>query len=107
MTPFGDPVVPEVNISTAIASPGSAPISPTGGGGSRSSEESRTASKVFGPSPSTTTTCAKLRQVGLQRLRHRLVIEAAEQFWHDEDLGLGEIEHVAELALAKDRHQAD
>ena len=36
ITPLGEPVVPEVNIKTAISSGGSAPISPIGGGSRRS-----------------------------------------------------------------------
>ena len=57
MTPLGEPVVPDVNISTAISSAGIAPISPIGGGGRRSSCESSIASKLDAPSPSTMTTC--------------------------------------------------
>src|SRR6266436_4666200 len=36
----------------------------------------------------------KFRQPGPQRLRHRLVIEAAEQLGHDQQFRFGEIEHV-------------
>ena len=64
MTPFGDPVVPDVNISTAIWSAGSAPISPTGGGSSRSLPDSKARSKLFAPSPSTTITCCSFVSLG-------------------------------------------
>ena len=57
ITPLGDPVVPEVNMSTAISSAGRAPMSPAGEGGRRSSEDSNAASKPSGPSPSTTRIC--------------------------------------------------
>ncbi len=33
------------------------------------------------------------------------MIEATEQLWHDQQLRLGEAEHVVELVLAEDRHQ--
>jgi len=57
MTPLGEPVVPDVNISTAISSAGSAPISPAGGGGKRSASDSSRASKLDAPPPSTAMTC--------------------------------------------------
>ncbi len=60
ITPFGEPVVPDVNISTAIRSAGIAPITPTGGGPRRSLPDSSACSKLSGPSPSTTMTCASL-----------------------------------------------
>ena len=47
----------------------------------------------------------KFRQFGLQRTHHRLVIEATKQLGYDHQLCLGEVEHVAKLVFAKDRHQ--
>ena len=51
MTPLGSPVVPEVNISTAMSS-GRKP-----GGSSSGSDDSSIRSKLASPSPSTTITC--------------------------------------------------
>ena len=47
----------------------------------------------------------KFRQLGLQRTHHRLVIEATKQLGYDHQLCLGEVEHVAKLVFAEDRHQ--
>ena len=47
----------------------------------------------------------KLWQLSSKRHRHGLVIEAAEEFWDDEDLRRRKSQHVAQFMLAKDRHQ--
>ena len=47
----------------------------------------------------------ELGQLGAHARRHRFVVEATEQLGHDQHLGLGEGQHVTELALAEDRHE--
>src|SRR5271166_1902794 len=47
----------------------------------------------------------KLRQLGSKRLRHGLVVEAAEELWDDEDFRRRKSQHVAQFMLAEDWHQ--
>ncbi len=45
------------------------------------------------------------RQVLREPARHRLVVEMAENFRHDEDFRFGVPEHEGQLVLAEDRHE--
>src|SRR6516165_11575872 len=47
----------------------------------------------------------EFRKIALKRLRHRFMVEAAKESWNDKDLCVRKIEHIAQLAFAKDRHQ--